>query len=796
MAGGSSKAKGIAHVTVASNLIERVLDDLFRYADQGTFLSLRVFDQFDRTKPPIMIRGLEVNGDARRMIQECVWVAQLSADYADPTVFAPPICTFANATRARLVDLANGLVLSVELDEQPIESLAKLKALLGEPTMVVRSGGDWVDPDTGKVQPKMHAHYRLSEPTRTADEHAQLGMARKLACSLVGADPTGSPPAHPYRWAGSWNRKGTPRLADIVGGNEAREIHLIDTLDVLLEAVAAAGLSKEEHHQSNDPAAPIEDLRAAMAAIPNPDDKVPYTIWIKYGYACYRATGGSDKDGFDLWDAWSRKSNKYNASEQDAAWKRIRHAIEGSSAPRTVGAGTIYYHAGQHGWRPTRPKILRQPQPSPQSQRGGPAAGADEAGHVWTDELAKHKGKPLRTLSNALIAFRIADVWQGVFAWNEFSSRVMVLRHMPGHYNPALSMPRELTESDVSNATDWLQRADLVVASSVTLEAIRTVADEHRYHPVRQYLDGLKWDGTKRLDDWLIRHLGAEDTPLNRAFSIKWPIGAVARVMRPGCKLDTALILESEKQGLMKSTVLATLAGQWFTDHVPDLGTKDAQQQLQGVWIIELSELSSLSRSETHRAKAFLSARVDRFRPSFGRFAIDHPRQCAFGGTVNLSGSGYLRDETGNRRFWTVECAVGWNPDRKVDMAALEDERDQFWAEAMHRYRAGERWWLDTPTLEQAQAEAAEERFEDDAREGLIRDQINGRKWIRMAELFGEDCLNVPTERQTRALQTEIGRIIRSLKWRRGRRRISKTATREYVYLAPGVRITDVVDAQ
>ena len=411
----------------------------------------------------------------------------------------------------------------------------------------------------------------------------------------------------------------------------------------------------------------------------------------------------------------------------------------------------------------------------------------------WQDKLAKAKGKPLRTLSNALIALRDANTWQDVFGWNEFSGRLMVLRHTPDRY---LQIPRELTETDVSNTTDWLQRKGIVVASSITLEAIRAVADEHRFHPVRQYLNGLVWDQTPRIDTWLIQHLGAADNPLNRAFGAKWLIGAVARVMRPGCKLDTALILESVKQGLMKSTVFDVLASPWFTDHVPDLGTKDAMQQLQGIWIIELSELSSLSRSETHRTKAFLSTKVDRFRPSYARVVADHPRQCAFGGTVNIAGSGYLRDETGNRRFWTVQCAVGWPPDRKVNIAALEKVRDQLWAEATQRFSAREPWWLDA-TIEALQEEAAEERFEDDSREAIIRPFLRSRNCVRMLELFGERCLNVPTDRQTRSLQTEIGRILRALKWTRSRRRLNKSLDqREYVYLAPGATLDQVKDLE
>lgn len=408
----------------------------------------------------------------------------------------------------------------------------------------------------------------------------------------------------------------------------------------------------------------------------------------------------------------------------------------------------------------------------------------------WQRNLLRNdKGNAMPILANALIALREAPEWQGTFAWNEFSSRVAVMRHLPGHNGPEIR--RELTEADISRVTDWLQHHGVRVSSGTTLEAIRTIADHHRFHPVREYLLGLHWDGLPRIDHWLIEHLGAEDNGLNRAFGAKWLIGCVARIMQPGCKLDTALILEA-RQGLMKSTALATLGSPWFTDHMPELGSKDAMEQLQGVWIIELAELSSLSRAEAGRIKAFLSTRTDRFRPSYGRTAADHPRQCGFGGSINPAGSGYLKDETGNRRFWCVKCAEGWPDDRRVDIPALAAQRDQLWAEAVYRYQQHEPWWLDAKAEAQAEA-VAEERYENDSREYLVRNYLRGRSYTRMAELFSESCLNIPTDRQTRTTQIEIGKILAVMKWNRRRRR-NRHQELEWIYLAPGKHIGDARD--
>lgn len=409
----------------------------------------------------------------------------------------------------------------------------------------------------------------------------------------------------------------------------------------------------------------------------------------------------------------------------------------------------------------------------------------------WRDDLAKTEGgKIFRTLNNVLIALRQADVWKGCFGWNLFSSRLTVLRALPGSLSPGI-IPRELTEPDITNVTDWMQHAGIIVGSSIVAEALRAVADEEAFHPVREYLHNLAWDGTRRLDSWMTDYLGVEDTSLHRAFASRWMIGLVARVFEPGCQFDTALILESH-QGLKKSTALRVLGEPWFTDHVPDLHTKDAFEQLQGVWLIELAELTSFNKAESQRIKSFLTTRIDRFRPSFGRVAADHPRQCGFAGTINPGSDGYLRDETGARRFWIVLCAVGWKQGRQIDIAALSAVRDQLWAEAVSRYRTGEAWWLDTEELENQQVISAEERQIDDPREPKVWKFVENLAWVRMDQILGGECLNIPVERWSRALRTEIGYIMSALKWRR-RRKKTTDGNLEWRYYPPGDEVEEGV---
>jgi putative DNA primase/helicase len=233
---------------------------------------------------------------------------------------------------------------------------------------------------------------------------------------------------------------------------------------------------------------------------------------------------------------------------------------------------------------------------------------------------------------------------------------------------------------------EWLLRAErLQLADKLVNIAVDDVGQRCRVSVLRDWLEGLKWDGTARIETWLATYIGAADTPYHRAVGKWWLISAVARGVKPGCKADHAIVLEGG-QGIGKSSALRTLAGEdWFSDTAADLSTKDAMQDLPGNWIIELGELAALRRtSDIQAVKFFLSKCDDKYRPSYGRRSVRVPRQCVFAGTIN--DDEYLMDETGNRRFWPVRCGT-------IDLEGLARDRDQLWAEAVALYRAGERWW-------------------------------------------------------------------------------------------------------
>lgn len=339
--------------------VQRFVASLFRYADDGTFASLRAFDQLDANQPAALLQPVRINGDLSKLADAAAGSIDRLLAIERPVVFAPPICTFTNADRARVADLANGLTLSVEIDDGDTRiARQKLERLLGRATIIVESGGEWVEPVTGEIFPKIHLHWRLSEPTREADDHAKLRQARDLAARLVGADPTGKPVVHPLRWPGSWNRKGKPRLARIVAFNDAAEINLEEALEAVSDAIEVAGMASVDMPVSGPPEAAQGLVASAMAAIPNGGTDVHYDDWIRLGYAVHRATGGT---GYGIWDDWSQKSVKYNATETETTWRRIGRAIVGSTARQTVGAGTIFFEAKATGWR--RPVPAKEPPP-------------------------------------------------------------------------------------------------------------------------------------------------------------------------------------------------------------------------------------------------------------------------------------------------------------------------------------------------------------------------------------------------------------------------------------------------
>lgn len=357
--------------------------------------------------------------------------------------------------------------------------------------------------------------------------------------------------------------------------------------------------------------------------------------------------------------------------------------------------------------------------------------------------------------------------WQGAVGFEEFNGRVVAVRCPPSHVGlPKDSFPRPWTDADDACFAAWLQKLDppLSVGLDLASVGLAAAARHNLFHPVREYLDGIRWDGKYRLDTWLEVYLGAESggDEYLRAVGSKWMISAVARVREPGSKVDTLLILEGP-QGTKKSTALRVLGGRWFTDEIDSLHSKDAPLQLQGAWIVELAELDALQRNEISRVKAFLAKSFDRFRAPYGHHVEMHLRQCVFAGTVNSRN--YFRDETGARRFWPVRCGT-------INVDALAQDRDQLWAEAGVRYSSGERWWLEGAVTMEA-IEQQEARYQADEWEGLIEKFVETREIVSIGQILA-DVLFLKKSEWGQAEQNRAVRCLSRIGWERRQIRVTK----------------------
>lgn len=401
------------------------------------------------------------------------------------------------------------------------------------------------------------------------------------------------------------------------------------------------------------------------------------------------------------------------------------------------------------------------------------AAVKPAADEPWREQLLfTAKGGMVAHAFNVALILGNDRRWKGVIAYDSFSSKIRKLKTPP--YGGA---PGDWSDLDDVRVTLWLADVyGLCVKSATVLEAVNAVAHDNAFHPVRQFLDGLAWDGTPRLEQWLQNHLGVADSEYARRVGKRWMVSAVARVFSPGCKADSVLILEG-LQGAGKSTSMAVLGGEWFMDTPFNLGDKDGYQAIRGKWIVELGELDAFNKAESTRAKQFFSASVDTYRESYGRRVLDVPRQCVFVGTTNQDE--YLKDDTGNRRYWPVTCT-------RVDIEGLRASREQLWAEAVAAYRAGDVWWVERDEAELFAAEQ-DKRYQADMWEEpiihyLMHQHIGDA--VTGAHIL-EKALNIDPSHWGKPEQMRVGKIMHRLKWPRRRKGSGPGGVRGYEYQKP-----------
>jgi predicted P-loop ATPase len=353
---------------------------------------------------------------------------------------------------------------------------------------------------------------------------------------------------------------------------------------------------------------------------------------------------------------------------------------------------------------------------------------------------------------------------RGMFAWNDVMQTVYVMKQPP--WQDGAFMPRALVDNDQFRCVTWLEGHGLTPRKADARDTIRSVAQLRRFNPVRDYLSGLEWDGCPRLaggawesdtvEPLSVEYLGAPPDQIYATMVLKWHVAAVARILRPGCKVDTMIVFESS-QGKMKSSYLRVMSmidgHEYFADSIGDIANPSSIMLLQGTWIVEISELAGFDRKEVAHIKAWLSRTTDRFVPKYESEPREVPRHYAVAGTHNPSGHGYLKDPTGARRFWPVPTGV-------IDLSRVRRDRDQIWAEAVALFRAGQKWWLTADEQTMCDALTGDRRAEEPWA-ARIDEMARPATVLRLQEVM--QGLSIPAAQQN---ELTVKRISEHLRWR------------------------------
>jgi Virulence-associated protein E len=395
-----------------------------------------------------------------------------------------------------------------------------------------------------------------------------------------------------------------------------------------------------------------------------------------------------------------------------------------------------------------RKKAEDNVRPFPSAGRGRKPGPPPGGWPDWHKDLRRSaKGGVLVDLANVLIALRAEPRLIMAVGYDEMAQHSVVQREWPRapDADPVQPPPREVSDDDVGRLQEWLQRAGLPNVGRETVgQAVEIFARERRFHPVRDWLESVGWDATERVPSAFRTYFGATGKQdYVDAISTMFFISLVARIFQPGCKCDYVVVLEGD-QGILKSSACRALASApFFSDCLPDIASKDARQHLRGKWLVEIPELAGIRKAEVENLKAFITRMSEKYRPPYGKHDVDEPRQCVFIGTTNREA--YLRDETGGRRFWPVKTGA-------FDIAGLERDRDQLFAEAVVRFNRGEHWWPD-PAFEKAHIKPEQDdRYEGDPWEEAIAD--------RLGRLLA-DHRRRPREQRLKGLQTYVLDIAR-----------------------------------
>ena len=423
------------------------------------------------------------------------------------------------------------------------------------------------------------------------------------------------------------------------------------------------------------------------------------------------------------------------------------------------GLYALFYHgddakaAAKALWAEDR---SRNSSPSNSGEKAGTAKAGPGSAPARQGIILRN-GKPVANVANVLTVLRTSPAWHGVVAFDRMAAKVMLQSPVPdvSGRKPNNFQPRILTDGDIVKAVEWFQHNEMPSISTATVgDGLAVMASENGFDPLEDKLRSLSWDGVPRIENWLQTYCGANPTETQPEDYIKavgrcWLISAAARALRPGCKVDSALVLVGP-QGIGKSTAGRILAYDWFSDGLPPVHSKDASDHLRGVWLVEFGEMATASKADVEEMKAFVTRTVEKFRPAYGRLEVEYPRRNVFFGTSNRDA--FLKDETGNRRFWPVVVTA-------IDADRLKADRDQLWAEAVLAFDKGQQWHLTEEESRLAAVQQAAFVVTDDRTELLAR-ALQGKTHVTSIE-----CLGLLEMKNEKREQMEIAGMLRALGW-------------------------------
>lgn len=691
--------------------------------------------------------------------------------------------------------------LDVRVDDTAPAALARLKVLFpkidSHPFVISGSGGSsrhfYLFCDT-PFRSKKLAHSGVKFTDAEGKSHWTWEIELFGTGKQVAAPPSIHPDTGlPYRWG----REIDFDMLDMGVGPIVTAERLVELTGQQRPTSDAADTEEPDDLSSYVRKAPMdlsdEEVAEILAVLPVKDWCDDRDGWLQVGMALHHQYEGSEK-GLKVWNKFSSQSDKFDEKDQRRVWKSFETKLNPVRMATLIQAARVVeiekmvaeISGDDDGFEdveedddddllgPSKPRqetdLLGMP------LEKGEKTGKDEN---WVSKLdLNEEGAIKPTLHNIELIMRNDPRVAGVMRLNEFTQEI-VYRGVPGKKLGKSPKGIRQLSGEIWNLRDpvngdlWADMQDDAVRSIIEAPkrqggygikvsdrdlkaSINIVSAENRFHPIREYLDGLVWDGVPRLDGLFTRYLGARDDAYSRAVSRMTILGGVTRIFEPGHKFDFVTILQG-LQGKRKSTFIRVLARNWFAElHGDFADRKGMVEQMQGAWVLELPELSSFGKAEIEEIKAFVSAGFDKVRLAYARRAQVFQRQCIFLGSTNQSE--FLKDPTGARRFWPIKCEVG-----EIDTAGLRDEVDQIWAEAVAAYRQmrADQPFGELPLYladEEARLEA--ERIQEDRRVESAEDAIAGRITAWLSEPIKDetgfddvdDLLGAPPQRNETCL--------------------------------------------